>query len=249
MTQRSRIFSKLAGTSKLACAALLASRLVSASTVTGTVELTGNSGHAQASRESLTDIVVWLQPVQNTPLRAPEAQHAQLLQKDKMFHPHVLAITVGSVVDFPNVDPIFHNAFSNFDGQLFDVGLYPPGTSRTVHFYRAGIVRVFCNIHPSMSAVIVVLSTPFFTKVRRDGKFDIPDVPPGVYELHVFDERATERTDAESILTVEVDRPQITAEPIRISEAGYVRPPHKNKYGLDYPVSSADLDTYSGPPR
>ena len=55
---------------------------------------------------------------------------------------------------------IFHNAFSSYNGQIFDVGLYPPGTSKSVHFTRPGVVRVFCNIHPSMSAVILVLTTP-----------------------------------------------------------------------------------------
>ena len=53
-----------------------------------------------------------------------------MIQKNKTFSPHVLAITMGTIVDFPNYDPIFHNAFSNYDGQIFDIGLYPPGTSR-----------------------------------------------------------------------------------------------------------------------
>ena len=68
-------------------------------------------------------------------------------QKDKQFQPHVVAISLGSTVDFPNLDLIFHNAFSNFSGQPFDIGLYAPRTSRSVTFKHAGIVRVFCNIH------------------------------------------------------------------------------------------------------
>src|SRR5579875_3914932 len=118
-------------------------------------------------------------------------KHAQMLQKDKRFIPHVLAISTGTTVDFPNLDPIFHNAFSNFDGQLFDVALYPPGSSRTVVFDRAGIVRVFCNIHPSMSAIIVVVNTPYYATTEKDGSFAIAGVPPGAYELHFFHERAT----------------------------------------------------------
>ena len=117
-----------------------------------------------------------------------------MIQKDKMFTPHVLAVPVGGSVSFPNLDPIFHNAFSNFNGQIFDVGLYKPGSSRTVAFKRAGIVRVFCNIHPQMSAVIVVLDTPYFAVSNKAGAFEIADVPPGEYQLHVFHERAAEET-------------------------------------------------------
>jgi plastocyanin len=228
----------------LACA-FAGARTTSVGTVSGLVEIVQR---AQA-HESLSDIVVWLEPVNSEAADAVEPEHARLLQKDKMFHPHVLAIGVGSVVDFPNADPIFHNAFSNFEGQLFDVGLYPPGSSRSIRFRRPGIVRVFCNIHPTMSAVIVVLDTPYFTKAGDDGRYRIPNVPPGNYRLHVFDERATAGPDVQSDVVVDGSDLQPAVPPIRLSELGYVRPPHKNKFGLDYPASSSDSPTYSGPPQ
>jgi plastocyanin len=203
---------------------------------------------AQA-HEPLSDIVVWLQPA--TPGSADRVQpgHAQLLQKDKMFRPHVLVVPVGTIVDFPNADPIFHNAFSNFEGQIFDVSLYPPGTTRSVRFHRAGIVRVFCNIHPTMSAVIVVLNTPYFTKAAPDGRYQMPNVPPGAYELRVFDERATAEPDVSMTVTISPAQSAVSAPTIHLSELGYVRQPHKNKYGLDYPASSTDNSIYSGVPR
>ena len=80
---------------------------------------------------------------------------------------------------FPNLDPIFHNAFSNFSGQPFDIGLYPPSTSRSVTFKHPGIVRVFCNIHPTMSAIIAVLNTPWFAVTQATGKYSIANVPAG----------------------------------------------------------------------
>ncbi len=242
MTQLPPIFSNVC--SILAITPLL----LSASTVTGSIELAPASGHAQTHQENRSDVVIWLQPVHSPATRPAPAEHVQLVQKDKMFRPHVLPISVGSVVDFPNVDPIFHNAFSSFDGQLFDVGLYPPGTSRSVHFYRAGIVRVFCNIHPSMSAVILVLDTPFFSRANREGDYEISGVPPGTYEVHVFDERATAPNSA-ILLNVDEGKVETTIPPIHISEAGYVRPPHKNKFGMDYPPSSSELESYPGPPK
>ena len=93
---------------------------------------------------------------------------------------------------FPNLDPIFHNAFSNFSGQPFDIGLYraaaPPGAQL---FKHPGIVRVFCNIHPTMSAIIAVLPTPWYADHSGDRQIHAsPNVPPGDYQLHIFHERA-----------------------------------------------------------
>ena len=221
------------------------SRPVSAATVSGVIQI---MQRAQA-HESLSDIVVWLQPTAPEAVESVPAEHVQLLQKNKMFHPHVLAIGVGSVVDFPNADPIFHNAFSNFEGQLFDVGLYPPGSTRSIRFYRPGVVRVFCNIHPTMAAVIVVLDTPYFTKVGSDGRYQIANVPPGNYQLRVFDERATAGPDVKLAVSVDRKEGQALAPPIRLSELGYVRPPHKNKFGLDYPPTNGDALSYSGSPK
>ena len=241
MTRLSHTFSRCVAFSLVG----LVCGICSGANVTGTIELSRTPKAAQSGDESISDIVVWLSPVHQNTIPILEPQHAQLLQKDKMFHPHTLVITAGSTVDFPNADPIFHNAFSNFDGQLFDVGLYPPGTSRSVRFRRAGIVRVFCNIHPTMFAVIVVLDTPYFTKANRDGHYRLQNVPPGIYDVQVFDERATTQGSKVSVTVDEAQSP-ITALPIRLSEAGYVQSPHKNKYGLDYPPSSTEAETYTG---
>ena len=215
----------------------------------GKVEVSAVSAGSARNQQSVSDIVVWLMPVHPTTVPVVLLGRTKLLQKDKMFHPHTLAITVGSVVDFPNADPIFHNAFSNFDGQLFDVGLYPPGTTRAVHFRKPGTVRVFCNIHPSMSAVILVLDTPYFTTAGRDGRYRIANVQPGSYEVHVFDERATTGSGSQALLTIEEGEQQVTAPPIHISESKYLNLTHKNKYGLDYPPSSEDSGSYTGLPK
>src|SRR5579883_1374073 len=139
--------------------------------------------------------------------------------------------------------PIFHNAFSNYDGQIFDVGLYPPGTSRAVTFRREGMVRIFCNIHPTMSAVIVVLKSPYFAVSGKNGEFTINGVPSGTYKLHVLHERATQQTLDALARTIEVSS-DAEIPPITVSESGYLLLPHKNKYGKDYPPNEGT--TYSG---
>ena len=199
--------------------------------VGGRVELSGSKDHS--------GVVVWLERVGGAAAATVPAA-ASIAHKNKTFLPHVAAVRTGSKVSFPNQDPFFHNAFSNYDGQIFDVGLHAPGTAREVTFRRPGIVRMFCNIHPTMSAVIVVLETPWFAVSNAKGAFQIADVPVGEYRLHVFHERAVAKVlDAlERNVTVAAEDAVLPA--LAISETGYIAPPHKNKYGKDYPPIIVD---------
>ena len=215
-----------------------------AATVTGRVELRDSRDPAVRNRRDYSGVVLSLTAIQGAPAQHSSAAHFTILQKDKTFSPHVLAIPVGSIVDFPNADPIFHNAFSSYSGQVFDIGLYPPGSTRSVRFTRAGVVRVFCNIHSSMSAMIAVLATPYFAITRRDGSFEIPDVAAGEYDLSVLHERATETALETRGRRVTVGQEALVLPPIVISEAGYLPIPHKNKYGHDYPPESDGHLTY-----
>lgn len=226
-------------------AVLLGTPLVAGS-VMGRVEL--KDSHIAAVRKSrdYSGVVVWLLPTDGAAIPRADGKHARLIQKDKTFTPHVLAIETGTTVDFPNFDPIFHNAFSNFSGQLFDIGLYAPGSSRSFHFQRSGTVRIFCNIHPAMSAVILVVDTPYFAVSSRDGNFEIANVMPGEYRLKIFHERATESVLQGLERRITVEAGNLTLAPIEISESGYLPASHKNKYGKDYPKTVDDGVPYSG---
>jgi plastocyanin len=218
------------------CSSLLPLPLAAA-TVTGRFE-------AASSRpvKNHTGIVVWLEPVgKQAPL--PPATTSTIVQKGKRFNPHITVVTVGSTIDLPNRDPIFHNAFSNFAGQPFDTGLYPPGGTQKVRFRREGVVRVFCNIHSSMSAVILVLATPYFTATNEDGSYEIRNVPVGEYTLKVFHERATEATlkSLEKRVAVLGDTSVSAA---KVSEAGFAPEPHLNKYGREYGPEPPDKVGY-----
>ena len=191
-------------------------------------------------------VVVWLE---NPSLPVPAPASARMMQRRKVFQPHVLAIPVGSTVEFPNFDPIFHNAFSNGGGDAFDVGLYPPGGTRKVVFRQPGIVRVFCNIHQSMSAVIVVERTPYMAVSDAAGSFSLPNVGPGDYTLRVFYERATGKTLDALSREVRVGAEPVTLPPLAVSEAGYIPVPHKNKHGEDYPPEPPDAPAYGSAGR
>ena len=200
-------------------------------TISGRVEL--------SESKDWSGVVVWLEPLAGKPPDTPP-QTASMAHQHKTFVPHVLAMRTGSKVRFPNLDPFYHNAFSNYDGQMFDIGLHAPGSSREVTFRRPGIVRLFCNIHPTMSAVIVVLETPWFAVSNAQGFFRIEGAPPGGYSLKVFHERASpvELEKLERHLTVGPD--DLALPELRIVETGYVAPPHKNKFGKDYPPIIVD---------
>lgn len=210
---------------------------LAAATFEGTVEVTSPTGKTLSDA---SDVLIYLEP-QNAQA-APVPRRAVMIQKGKTFVPHLLAINVGSTVEFPNLDPIFHNAFSSFNGQIFDIGLYPPGQSRSITFRRPGIVHVFCNIHPAMSAVIVVLDTPYWVIVNRDGSYLIRNVPSGDYGLRVFQERATPETLSSLSRTVVIENKENRIPQLLVSQAGYLPVPHKNKYGNDYPDESKRPD-------
>jgi plastocyanin len=243
MILRSRICSNRVALCLLLGAAFLTAGNLGGSAVTGAVRLTGSSDSSVRKHEDFSGVVVWLEPIGRATEPKP-SKHVRMIQKDKRFDPHVLAVDVGTTVEFPNLDPIFHNAFSSFDGQIFDLALYPPGTSRSIHFKHPGVVRIFCNIHPSMSALVVVLDSPFFAITSKDGRFVIPDVPEGQYRLHVLHERATPETLAALAHSMSVAASDVALPPITISEAGYLPAPHKNKYGRDYPPVPDDGTGY-----
>ncbi len=120
----------------------------------------------------------------------PPSEHPKMVQKDQSFYPELLPILVGTTVDFPNLDPVFHNVFSYSKAKKFDLGRYPKGHSKSVTFDAPGLVKVFCEIHSSMRAHILVLEQPYFTVVADDGRFRIADVPPGEYILKVWQEQS-----------------------------------------------------------
>jgi len=185
--------------------------------------------------------VIWLTPLENkAPLPSKSGQYV-LTQKNKQFTPHLLVIPAGSVVEFPNQDPYFHNVFSLFNGRRFDLGLYEAGSTRSVRFSREGVSYVFCNIHPEMSAVILALSTPYFAVVEKRDSTEIHDVPPGQYRLHVWSEGAAlEPLDA---LTRVVDIAAGNSDLglIEIPLSGDLSGHHKNKFGNDYDNNSPPI--------
>jgi plastocyanin len=205
-----------------------------AATVTGKVTLEGPA----ARQKDNSGVVVWFEPVAGKP-DFKQAGAPLMLHKNKTFLPHILPIVVGTKVAFPNKDPFFHNAFSNYDGQIFDIGLHAPGTTREFTFTRPGVVRVFCNIHPNMSAVILVLNTPYFAVSDAAGNLNLAVLPPGEYHQQVFHERVARDALKACERMVTVGDEPVILPPITLTPAGHLET-HKNKLGKDYPAVIKD---------
>ena len=203
---------------------------ISRSEVTARIDATDlNHSH---KAEKTPPAVIWLKPerVKDTLPMAPGK--FTLLQKNKMFTPHLLVVPIGSSVAFPNADPFFHNVFSLFDGQRFDLGLYEAGSSRSVVFSREGVSYIFCNIHSEMSAVVIALSTPFYSLADAKGGFRINDVPDGEYELHIWIEG--QKQHALNLLTRRVVVSGGATDLGKLRSGSPEEPTHLNKFGKPY---------------
>jgi plastocyanin len=170
---------------------------------------------------------------------AREGGAAKIAQQHKAFEPHVEVVPVGATVAFPNFDRIYHNVFSLSEIARFDLGLYRNGASRSVTFSKPGVIRIYCNIHPSMSAFLVVVDGKVFAKTGADGGALLPPVRPGAYHMSVWHERTGERT-----LDVTVTPGTVTPVAISLDASRWRQEGHRNKYGKDYPPPDDDQTRY-----
>lgn len=223
-------------------------------TIHGRVEVATAGDGKKTHHAGLPGTVVWLTPkatmtgsgdappIPNS--TASPSANLRLVQKNKSFEPHILVVPAGSLVEFPNRDPFFHNVFSLFEGKRFDLGLYEAGTSRMVRFDRPGISYIFCNIHPEMSAVVITLATPLYAIANRDGQVSVAGVPYGHYILHVWSEGMGQENAQPLTRDVTIGENASSLGVIRVPEVNSQRMAHKNKYGRDYDEPTPNNSAY-----
>ncbi len=213
-------------------------------TVTADVALVTSAKRSKA--QGAGNVVLWLTPIGGSAVPGSSTQspaRPRLAQKNKSFEPHVLVVPVGSVVEFPNRDPFFHNVFSLFEGKRFDLGLYEAGSTRNVVFDKPGVSYIFCNIHSEMSAVVVAVSTPYYGISDPRGRVTIPRVPPGRYTLRIWYEQTLPEAlnNLTREVTVSEDASSLGAMRLPATSAP---PTHQNMYGRDYPPPLPDSPSY-----
>jgi hypothetical protein len=190
--------------------------------LSGKVSLSGK----QASKANISDVIVYFEPekaLSSLPLIDPY----EISMKGKAYHPRVSVIPRGSEVRISNYDSIIHNAFSPSRSNPFDLGLYGKSDGKTHRFERTGVVRIFCNVHYHMVAYVLVLDTPFHTKVGSDGQFKLTDLPAGKGRLVFWHERARQ-------VVRKINLPYTGPLNINVPITKRRIPQHNNKSGKSY---------------
>jgi plastocyanin len=193
-------------------------------------------------KKDASRVVEWLVPKgSDKPVQIDQAKTKyRMLQHDKTFEPNFLVVPVGSVVDFPNLDPWFHNVFSLYRGKKFDLGLYEAGSDKEVRFDRPGASYVFCNIHPEMTAVVLTVDSKYFGVSDKVGHISISGVPAGHYIFHVWYENASQQTLQALERPIDVNSETHTLPTVSIVVTSQDLMKHKNKYGRDYDPDAAN---------
>jgi plastocyanin len=204
-----------------ACAAPLAAQ--AGGSVSGRVTIVERDGRTAGD---VAQTVVWLS---GATAPAGVASQVEMATEDKQFVPRLLILAEGSTIVFPNHDPFNHNVFSLSPEATFDLGLYGRGTAKSVTFPRAGVIRVYCNVHAQMRGLVVVLQSGLFAQPGADGGFRLEGVPPGDYILHAWHERGGEVNQPLKV-TSRLQAP-VT---LSIDARGYHFVQHKDKNGQSY---------------
>jgi plastocyanin len=205
---------------KVLFAVLLISFTCDAASVTGRIRFVGRPMGVAAST------IVYAEPLDGNRVQPGKFK---LEQKNKSFGPHVLAVPTGSTITFPNDDLIFHNVFSLSRPGPFDLGLYRDGDSKVKTFTAPATYRVFCNIHPQMSAVILVVPTSYITETDAMGSYHL-DLPAGRYKVTAWSEHADSVTTELMVGGSAVNLPDLSLNETKTGDSA-----HKNKFDQDYP--------------
>ena len=203
----------------------LAASTAAAADLKGHLTLVSPSG--DSSLLDLSDTVVFFRPDTAVKVK-PLGGDITMTMQGKSFAPHVLTVTQGSTVRFPNGDPILHNVFSTSEHNDFDMGLYGHGGGKSKTFEHAGLVRVYCNVHHEMFAYILVLDTPYFTAVQNDGEFEIRNLPAVPGTITIYNPRSApwhQHVDSPAM-------PPMNMQLTMVQRAG--APAHFNKLGKPY---------------
>src|SRR5271157_5138234 len=156
---------------------------------------------AQGMR-SAQDIAVYVDTIPGKTF-TPPAKSPVEDQKHMTFVPHVLVVLKGTTVQFLNSDPVGHNVYwPSIDRNkklAHNLGTWPQGQEKSFTFNDLGVAPLLCNVHPEMSAYVVVVPTPYFAVTDKQGNFDIKDVPDGSYTLKTWSEAGKTASQSVSV--------------------------------------------------
>jgi plastocyanin len=163
------------------------------------------------------------------------SEQVKIAQREKQFEPRVSVVSVGSTVDFPNFDRVFHNVFSLSTPRSFDLGLYRKGKSKSVRFDHPGLVQVYCNIHPHMAAYLMVVDSARHGAADPDGAITIRAIPTGRQTVEGWNARGGMWTRQ-----VTIQPARTTSVIVELDVSSWRETSHLNKHGKEYPPPDDD---------
>lgn len=180
------------------------------------IEVSGNIRKPQPASSAKTTVIVYAEALDAG--AAPKPGHFKMAQRDKTFVPHVLAIPVGSKVDFPNADPIFHNVFSQSGPTPFNLGMYRSGEWKSHVFAQPATYHIFCKIHPQMAGLILVLPTSYITEADASGHYAL-DLPPGRFRITAWSEQSRPVSTEVTVSKTPAGIPDLALVPSTVGES------------------------------
>lgn len=195
--------------------------------IEGKVHLKDRRGRVQDYRDN--PVLVYISSPSSKIPRGLLEETLIVSTEDKQFSPQLMAVPRGGQVRFPNMDPIIHNVFSVSKGNEFDAGQYDQGDGSTHRFNEPGVVRIYCNVHHDMNAVLIVVDSPWYTLIDNQGRFQLKNLPAGEYEI-----RAHIRGAAEEVQTIKIPANGTAKVEFTFTLRKFRPPPHLNKFGKPY---------------
>ena len=193
--------------------------------ITGNVRIVDRNDRELADR---SNVVIFIDGVSGGSVQPHSSEPPTITHAGMRFMPRVVPIVKGQMVDFLNDDAIFHNVFSLSTANVFDLGIYPEGTTKLLRFDTPGLVKIYCNIHPNMIGNVLVLNNALFAVTDHEGNFEISNVPEGKFSLRVWHEFADQVSRE---ITVAGGVP--LSESFDLKETRIIKR-HKNKFGKSY---------------
>ena len=199
--------------------------IIGSNSLVGEITILDSKGEQIENREN---VVVFIDGLVDAEYIGNDTAPIQMSHLDRTFSPHVVPLMRGSSLDFFNDDNIFHNVFSVSRTQPFDLGIYPFGTSKVVQFNNPGLIKLYCNMHPSMVSNVLVLNNQFYSLTTGNGKYSIEGIPDGKFTVRVWHEFGDAVEEVIAFSGGQAEMANIT-----ITQSGKLQP-HKNKFGRDY---------------
>lgn len=195
--------------------------------ISGQVSLKNTKGKVETLEAS--EVVVYIADLEGSIPQAQIEKSYVISTKNKQFSPQLMVVPKGATVQFPNRDPIIHNVFSVSGKNRFDAGRYSKGEGKTHTFQNSGLVRVYCNVHHAMNALLYVADNPYYAVIDAEGGYVLENVPPGEYLVVALHLRAGQKRTR-----VTVSPGQATTANIPLTLRKKRVKKHLNKFGKPY---------------